>query len=241
MTNTEVKRQMNYNSIKNLSFSISLLFHLLLLLLFLIINFTIDYPQKDFVELSFGVSGELGSSGNIGSQITEVEELSKPEEKNETVDKNKEVKEVELPKAKNTSEENVIKPADKMKEKTTATKTESKEKAEDKVTTEGQGNLAEGEGSFGYDIDWGGKGTRQIYSWPLPQYPEGVQKEINIRLQFTILPDGSVGSIIPKTKADTKLENAAINALRQWRFEPLSQNQKQVEQTAVIVFPYRLQ
>jgi len=218
-----------------------LLFHLLLLLLFLIINFTIDYPQKDFVELSFGVSGELGSSGNIGSQITEVEELSKPEEKNETVDKNKEVKEVELPKAKNTSEENVIKPADKMKEKTTATKTESKEKAEDKVTTEGQGNLAEGEGSFGYDIDWGGKGTRQIYSWPLPQYPEGVQKEINIRLQFTILPDGSVGSIIPKTKADTKLENAAINALRQWRFEPLSQNQKQVEQTAVIVFPYRLQ
>ncbi|MDO8550453.1 MAG: TonB family protein, partial [Ignavibacteria bacterium] len=172
---------------------------------------------------------------------TEIEELSKPEEKSETVDKSKEVKEVELPKAKNTSEENIIKPADKMKEESTTSKTESKEKSEDQVTTEGQGNLAEGEGSFGFDINWGGKGTRKIYSWPIPKYPEGVQKEINIRLQFTILPDGSVGSIIPKTKADTKLENAAINALRQWRFEPLSQNQKQVEQTAVIVFPYRLQ
>lgn len=241
MSAAEIKKPMNYNSIKNLSFSISLLFHLLLLLLFLILKFSIYYPEKDYVELSFGVSGEQGSSGNIGSQITEVEELSKPEEKNETIDKSKEVKEVELPKAKNTSEENIIKPADKMKEKTTASKTESKEKAEDKVTTEGQGNLAEGEGSFGFDINWGGKGTRKIYSYNIPSYPEGVQKEIGIRLKFSILPDGTVGTIIPITKADTKLENAAINALRQWRFEPLTQNQKQVEQTAVIVFPYRLQ
>ncbi len=241
MTKTEVKRKMNYNSIKNLSFSVSLLFHLLLLLLFLVINFTVDYPQKDFVELSFGVSGKTGSSGNTGSQVTEVHELSKPEEKNETVDKSKEVKEVELPKAKNTSEENVIKPADKMKEQTKASKTETKEKTEDKITTEGQGNISKGEGSFGFDIEWGGKGTRKIYSYSIPSYPEGVQKEVDIRLRFTILPDGTVGTIIPQTKADTKLENAAINSLRQWRFEPLSPNQKQGEQTAVIVFPYRLQ
>lgn len=241
MRRTEVKRTMNYNSIKNLSFSISLLFHLLLLLMFLVLKFTIDYPKKEYVELSFGISGELGSSGAIGKQITEVEELSKPEEKNETIDKSEEVKEVELPKAKNTSEENVIKPADEMKEKTTANKTESVEKTEDNVTTEGQGNLAEGKGSFGLDIDWGGKGTRKIYSYNIPSYPEGVHKRIDIRLKFSILPDGTVGSIIPLTKADTKLENAAINSLRQWRFEPLSPNQKQSEQTAVIVFPYILQ
>ncbi len=241
MAHTEVKKTMNYRSIKNLSFSISLLLHLILLLLFLVLKFTIDYPQKEYVELSFGVSGETGSSGAIGSQVTEVEELTKPEEVSETPDKSKEVKEVELPKAKNTSEENVIKPADKEKEKTKASKTESKEKTEDKITTEGQGNISKGEGSFGYDIDWGGKGTRRIYSFNIPSYPEGVQKEVDIRLRFTILPDGTVGTIIPQTKADTKLENAAINALRQWRFEPLSPNQKQSEQTAVIVFPYRLQ
>jgi protein TonB len=240
-SDTENKKVTNYRSIKNLSFSISLLFHLFLLLLFLVLKFSIDYPPKDYVELSFGVSGELGSSGAIGSQITEIEELSKPEEKNETEDKSKEVKEVELPKAKNTSEENIIKPADKEKEKTTASKTESKEEVEDNVTTEGQGNISKGEGSFGYDIDWGGKGTRRIYSFNIPAYPEGVQKEVDIRLRFTILPDGTVGTIIPQTKADTKLENAAINALRQWRFEPLSSNQKQSEQTAIIVFPYRLQ
>jgi hypothetical protein len=225
MTSIEVKRSMSYSSIKNFSFSISLLVHLLLLLLFLLVNFTIEYPPKEYVELSFGVSGELGSSGAIGSQINEVEELSKPEEKNETVDKSMETKEVELPKAKNTSEENIIKPADEVKEKSEAAKTETKEDTKADVTTEGRGNRAEGEGSFGYDID----------------YPEGLYKEIDIKLKFSILPDGTVGTIIPQTKADTKLENAAINSLRQWRFEPLSPNQKQSEQTAVIVFPYRLQ
>lgn len=232
---------MSYNSIKNLSLSISLFVHLLLLLLFILMKFTIEYPPKEYVELSFGVSGEIGSSGAIGSQIQEVQELAKPEEKNETVDKSVDVKEVELPKAKNTSEENIIKPAEKIKEKSEAAKTESKEDTKSDVTTEGQGNKAEGEGSFGYDIDWGGKGTRKIYSFIIPSYPEGVHKEIDIKLRFSILPDGTVGTIIPQTKADTKLENAAINSLRQWRFEPLSPNQKQSEQTAVIVFPYRLQ
>ncbi|OGU47192.1 MAG: hypothetical protein A2000_17070 [Ignavibacteria bacterium GWB2_36_8] len=231
----------NYNSIKNLSFSLSLLIHLLLLLLFLLMKFTIDYPPKEDVELSFGVSGEIGSSGAIGSQINEVEELAKPEEKDETIDKSMEVKEVELPKAKSTTEENVIKLADKEKEKTASTKTKTNENTKDNVTTTGQGNKAEGEGSFGFDFEQGGLGTRRIYSYIEPSYPEGVHKEIDIRLKFTILPDGTVGTILPLTKADTKLENAAINSLRQWKFEPLSPNQKQAEQTAVIVFHYRLQ
>ena len=117
MSTAQSGRPMTYNAIKNLSFSLSLLIHLLLLLLFLLMKFTIDYPPKEYVELSFGVSGEIGSSGAIGSQINEVEELAKPEEKDETIDKSMEVKEVELPKAKSTTEENVIKLADKEKKK----------------------------------------------------------------------------------------------------------------------------
>ena len=199
-----------------------------------------DYPPREYVELSFGKSSQQGSSGAIGTQINQVEENAKAA-KNETVDKSREVKEVDLPKAKNTSKENVVKPADKQKEQTKETKTETPEKSDSKVTTVGQGNKAEGEGSFGFDIDWGGQGTRKIYSYILPAYPEGVNKEIDIRLKFSILPDGTVGTILPLTKADTRLENAAINSLRQWRFEALAPGQKQVEQAAVIVFPYRLQ
>jgi outer membrane biosynthesis protein TonB len=232
---------MTYNSIKHLSFSLSLLIHIILLGLFLLIKITLDYQPKEYVELTFGTSGEIGSSGAIGTQIKKIEEVSKPQPKNQTQNKSLEVKEVDLPKAKNTSEENDVKPADKDKEVAAVNKSKTEENQNSEVTSEGQGNKAEGTGSFGYDIDWGGKGKRQIYSYIIPEYPEGVQKEIDIRLKFSILPDGTVGNILPLTKADTKLENAAINSLRQWRFEPLAPGQKRLEQTAVIVFPYRLQ
>jgi protein TonB len=231
---------MTYNSIRHLSFSLSMIIHIIIFILLIFIKYSLDYAPREYVELSFGKSNQPGSSGAIGTRINQVEENAKAET-NETVDKNEEVKEVELPKAKNTSEENVVKPADKQKEKTEAVKSETKENTDSKVTAAGQGNKAEGEGSFGYDIDWGGQGQRRIYSYILPAYPQGVNKEIDIRLRFSILPDGTVGNILLLTKADTKLENAAINSLRQWRFEALTPGQKQTEQTAVIVFPYRLQ
>ncbi|MCH8326755.1 MAG: hypothetical protein IIB83_09410 [Bacteroidetes bacterium] len=47
-------------------------------------------------------------------------------------------------------------------------------------------------------------------------------------------------NIFPLIKADTRLEDAAIKSLRQWRFEPLVSGQSEVVQTAVINFPYRL-
>lgn len=230
----------SYQNIKKISYSTSILFHIIILALFLIINLSFDYPPKEYVELSFGISGDIGSSGAIGQQLDKTEELAKPEKENVAESKSKEVKEVELPKAKSTSEENVIVPAVKDKEVKKESKKENIQQETSNTTNTGQGNLAKGEGSFGFDIEWGGQGTRKIYSYALPEYPEGVNKEIDIRLRFSIKPDGTVGSIFLLTKADTRLENAAINSLWQWRFEALSANQQQVDQTAVIVFPYRL-
>jgi hypothetical protein len=227
-------------NITRVSYSASLLFHIILLLLFLIINFSIDYKQKNYVELSFGILGEQGSSGAIGDQLNKTEELAKPQQETVTENKSKEVKEVELPKAKNTEKENVIVPAKKDKEVKKETKKENTKQENSNTSNTGQGNLAKGEGSFGFDIQWGGSGTRKIYSYSLPDYPEGVNKEIDIKLKFTIKPDGTVGSIFLLSKADTRLENAAINSLWQWRFEPLSGTQQQADQSAVIVFPYRL-
>jgi len=232
---------MSDKKISSASFSVSVLFHAALLSLFMLLNLSFDYEPSEYIELSFGVSSETGSSGSQGSQIEMVEEVSKPEVENLTEDKNKEVKEVDLPLAENTTEENIIKPAEKDKEVSEESSIENNDLDLSSVTSTGQGNLADGDGSFGFDIEWGGKGIRKIYSSPLPKYPDGVRKEIDIKLQFTILPDGTIGTIFPKIKADTRLENTAINSLRQWRFEALDPSQKQVEQTAVIVFPYRLQ
>jgi len=226
---------------KQISYSVSLLFHILVVILLLFINLSFDYSPSEYVELSFGVSTEMGSSGAQGNKIEKIDEVAKPEVKSQTEFKSKEVKEVELPLAKNTEDENVVVPADKEKEIAEESTEETTELNNSNITTSGQGNESLGDGSFGFDIDWGGKGTRKIYSFVLPNYPDGVKKEVNIKLQFTILPDGTVGTIIPKIKADARLENAAINSLRQWRFEALSSNQKQGEQTAIIVFPYRLQ
>jgi protein TonB len=224
-----------------ISYTISLALHAIAILLFLLINLSFDYVPSEYIDLSFGISDQTGSSGAQGNKINIIKESSKPTEKEQSKEKNPEVKEVDLPVAINTEDENVIKPANNEKE-IAEEKTElNTETVVSNSKSNEEGNNTNTEGNFGFDIDWGGKGTRKIYSFILPQYPEGVKKEVNIKLQFTILPDGTVGTIIPKMKADTRLENAAINSLRQWRFEALSSNQRQVEQTAVIVFPYRLQ
>lgn len=232
---------MSNREVKKISFAASVIIHGVVLGLFLLINLSFDYTPVEYVELSFGISGEFGSSGATGKQIETIEDLAVKEEKDESKETNAEVKEVELPIARQTEDENIVQPAETEKEKSSENKTLTETDKEDQVTTTGQGNKADGEGSFGFDIEWGGSGTRKIYSYILPDYPEGVRKEADIRLRFTILPDGTVGTIIPVTKADTRLENAAIQSLRQWRFEALNPSQKQAEQVAVIVFPYRLQ
>jgi len=223
-----------------ISYTISFVLHAIAILLFLLINLSFDYVPSEYVELSFGISDQTGSSGAQGNKINIIKETPKPNEKEQSTEKNPEVKEVDLPVALNTEDKNVIKPADNEKEIAEERNEINTETVVSNSKSSEDGN-ASVEGNFGFDIDWGGKGTRKIYSYILPQYPDGVKKEVNIKLQFTILPDGTVGTIIPKMKADTRLENAAINSLRQWRFEALRSNQKQVEQTAVIVFPYRLQ
>jgi protein TonB len=223
-----------------ISYTISFVLHAIVILLFLLINLSFDYVPSEYVELSFGISDQTGSSGAQGNKINIIKEIPKPSEKEQSKEKNPEVKEVDLPIAVNTEDENIIKPANNEKETAEQSNEINTETVVSNSKSSEEGNSSV-EGNFGFDIDWGGKGTRKIYSFILPQYPEGVKKEVNIKLQFTILPDGTVGTIIPKMKADTRLENAAINSLRQWRFEALSSNQRQVEQTAVIIFPYRLQ
>ena len=228
-----------YNSVRNFSFSISLIFHIVVFGLLLIVKLSNEYPEEQPVEISFGNTGMPGSSGALGNQLDNIAQLAQQNDEKESKDKSEELKNTDIPKALNQTGEDVVKQADKKKEKTNKTNNPNLA-ANSNINAEGRGNQTNGTGSFGYGIDWGGQGQRKIYSYIVPSYPEGVEKEIDIRLKFTIMPDGTVGNIIPLIKADTRLESSAINSLRQWRFEPLAPGQKQMEQTAVIVFPYRL-
>ncbi|MBN1301692.1 MAG: energy transducer TonB [Melioribacteraceae bacterium] len=219
----------------NLAYVISALVHIMLMVLFMAFRFSIEHEQEDFVTVGFGTYGELSSSGKQ-PVVKEIEDENKVEKREE---KKPEEKKVEVPATKNLDENNVqVTQKESKDEKPEETpKTADKDENKDK----GREVAGEGSGKFGlFDIEWGGKGKRKIYSYNIPPYPEGVAKEIDVKLRFTILPDGTVGRIFPLIKADTRLETAAINSLRQWRFEPLPTSQKEAEQSAVIIFPFRL-
>ena len=221
---------------RNISYLASVLFHLLLLLIFMFVRMSADTPAEEYLLVGFGSGSGMGNPSEVGNTKTEEKNSPKPEK---TIDKKEKVKKVDLPKARQTDDNNIADRNEKVKEKTDDSKVKPILQGENKKTGSEIGG--EGEGGFGFELDFGGKGKRRIYSYNLPEYPEGVAKEIDVKLKFTILPDGTVSRIIPLIKADARLELAAINSLRQWRFEPIPATAKQVDQTVVITFPYRLQ
>ncbi len=220
---------------RNISYIISFIIHVIIIIVFAFINLSVGLEEDDYVTIGFGSGMSAGSTGPIGQDI----ETQQTQPKQEMIKKDEQQK-VELPKAKNYDEENLIAKADKKNQKDLNTE-KIKPLNSNQQKVRGTEDAGEGIGGFGFELDFGGKGIRKIYSYTLPEYPEGVSKEIDVKLKFTILPDGTVGKIFPLIKADARLEMAAINSLRQWRFEPLPPNAKQVEQTAIVTFPYRLQ
>ncbi|MFC1527684.1 energy transducer TonB [Candidatus Neomarinimicrobiota bacterium] len=91
-----------------------------------------------------------------------------------------------------------------------------------------------------YEISWEGV-VRDILYDPLPQYPEGFDKEARIRIKITVLPNGTIGDLIPLQKADATLESVTMKTLKLWRLSPLKPTDPQMNQTAVISFRFVLQ
>lgn len=58
-----------------------------------------------------------------------------------------------------------------------------------------------------------------------PDPPDlNLEKDVTITLKFTVLPNGEVDRIFPFRKAEPELEQLAMKLLRQYRFEPLFEN-----------------
>jgi len=105
-----------------------------------------------------------------------------------------------------------------------------------------------GSGSLGGDVDrgvafsiqWMGGGTRKRVSGDLPDYPSGANVEAQIKIMAVVQPDGTIKTVQPVQKANTRLEDAAMRAVRLWKFEPLRQSQSQLDQNCVITFLFKL-
>ncbi len=200
---------MLFRRVKNTSFLLSLVIHLMAIVILYFINFPVRLSETEFVTVGFGTFGKASKVQTTFKKVKKKEKVKLPE----------------------------IKHPDKNSPVIAKNKKKKKNKKKQEKLTEQQQLF----GNYGFQIDFGGKGIRKIYSYQLPAYPAGVNKNIDIKLRFSILPDGTVSNIFPLIKADTRLEMAAINSLRQWRFEPIPRGEKQVVQTAIIVFPYRVQ
>lgn len=199
--------------IRSYSFLLSVILHALLFMGFFLIKLDPGARQKEFVEITFE------GGGNDGEEQGEVlpKERRKP-------------KDVNVPEAKQKQDNNV----------NTADEADDKETKTTKKPAGKPGKNNKGSTGSGFSIlDWGGQGGRRILSYTIPPYPDGVNKEADIKIRFSILPDGTVSKAIPLVKIEPTLEAVAVNALKKWRFEPLDDGQTFVQEVQ-IVFPFRL-
>ncbi|MBK7868982.1 MAG: TonB family protein [Ignavibacteriales bacterium] len=221
------------NKERGISVGVSLVLHLIGFLLMFTMYFggkITDTPQKNIIVMEIETPEDIGGDAGKKGDFAEESDKDVTQEEKDASDKKKDQK-VKTPEAKNTDKDGV---------KTKPKDADSKKGKEDKKgTTTNPGTTGGTTYGTGYSIGWGGKGKRAVLSWNIPKYPSGVNIEGNVVLSFTILPNGSVGSVVPVKKLDPKLDNLCITALRTWRFEKLKDGENFV-QSVTITFPFRL-
>lgn len=100
--------------------------------------------------------------------------------------------------------------------------------------TEGEGS--EDERAAPFEIE--GLNRDAVFA-PLPVYGERVNATIRVRI--TVDPQGRIVRRFPLLKGNPSLEQAAMDALERWRFNPLPPNAPQEPQTGVVTFRFRLE
>ena len=64
--------------------------------------------------------------------------------------------------------------------------------------------------------------ARQVVYRPSRLPSVTLDRDVAIRLKFWVLPDGAVGDVVPLQRGDVRLEQAAIQYVKSWRFTPIS-------------------
>ena len=68
----------------------------------------------------------------------------------------------------------------------------------------------------------------QPIAQPSPDFPPALVKTLrrgSVRVQFNVLPDGTVAAAEVLATSNTRLVPAALAAIQQWRFQPLARPQ----------------
>ncbi len=99
-----------------------------------------------------------------------------------------------------------------------------------------EGEGAEEERAAPFEIE--GLNRDAVFA-PLPAYGERVNATIRVRI--TVDPQGRIIRRFPLLKGNPSLEQAAMDALQRWRFNPLPPNAPQEPQTGIVTFRFQLE
>lgn len=229
---------------------------ILALLLFLLRYWNIAphirQPERQSVPivlLQFGAGDPaLPSAGNLTAEGAATKARQSAEPLEDARKATPQPKELAAPVAPETAPTAFFKPVKEEKTRTDAARASESATAKSDVgaktpdaqaENEGLGRFGFGAGrGQGYNLDWGGGGNRVALHKELPKYPPGVTTSTQIKMRFTVLPNGSVGMIIPMQKGEPALERAAMEALRRWQFNPASDGKDMI---GFITFTFRVQ
>ncbi len=239
----------------------SLLLHLLLLLVFGILNLGVSEPEPlGYIEVEFGpvAQGRQVQRAVEDQPATEDEPEEEPEEEvEEKVAPPEEAKPVELP---DPPEEIIDEEQVQTPETETISPSEQNNPAEveepepvpepEPVKPLGggtpDGDTGEPEGDPGPAEDEQKTAPFQIEGLNRstvftvnPAFPEKVNAVIKVRV--TVDPQGRIVRIFPIQKGNPALERAVRDALQRWRFNTLPSNAPQVSQTGIITFRFRVE
>jgi outer membrane biosynthesis protein TonB len=133
------------------------------------------------------------------------------------------------------------KPAEPAPQAEAAKPTESTASEASKPSTETRQEAEEGPGedtelSSPYSLKWEGNLGRDPQAQPLPV--NTTNESAVITLRFEVMPDGSIGRVLPLRKMNPDLEREVIRSLRGWRFNRLPTGVPQDSQWGVITFRF---
>lgn len=252
------------NKTARIAISASISLHLVLLVLFLLVKLNLIPDITEFTEITF-ISGEnrlfaaptpnetVPPPATLDDQEGETSAIVKLPVRNMLEDEQPQLKvtdqskpipdepaqtipEIEHSKNRNDLAESLLKTPT-TDEKIVANPTEGISPDEKPLPSTSMATESSGQTPFQIE---GQAASRTVVYKVIPAYPEDRQEQATVKISFTVLPNGHIGEIIPVIKSDALLEKITLDALRQWRFNPLPSDAPQRVERGVITFRYLL-
>jgi TonB family protein len=81
---------------------------------------------------------------------------------------------------------------------------------------------------------------RKIIHFKKPEYPDNESENTQVNLEIEANPDGTIKTVRIVKTGGLSFDNSAMEAVREWRFQPLAPNVKQTIQTGIVTIYFEI-